>query len=101
MRSVTRRARGLLDGRLPIRTRVGLLVLDARRRAAPRALYGVRYGPGRVYLSEDDFAVDLASFGFAAREGSYATDYRGALVVDLGAHKGYFGAYAITHGLGR
>jgi FkbM family methyltransferase len=38
------------------------------------------------------------SFDFAVVESTYATDYAGAVVLDLGAHKGYFGAYAVTHG---
>jgi FkbM family methyltransferase len=49
-------------------------------------------------LSEADFAVDRASFSYAVLEASYATDYTGAAVLDLGAHKGYFGAYAAAHG---
>lgn len=49
-------------------------------------------------LTEADFAVDRASFTFAVIEESYATDYAGAVVVDIGAHKGYFGAYASVCG---
>lgn len=98
MPSVTRPARALLDRRLPLRTRLGLLALDMRRRVGRRELYGLRYGGGVVYFTEADLGIDRASFDFAAREGSYATDYRETLVVDLGAHKGYFGAYASTHG---
>jgi len=100
MPSLTRRLRGLLDRRLPLRSRVGLLSVDVRLRTRPRAAYGVRYGRGTVYFTDADLAVDLASFDFAAREGSYATDYDRALVVDIGAHKGYFGAYASVHGAG-
>ena len=32
------------------------------------------------------------------RRRAYAGDYRGAFVVDVGAHKGYYGAYALAHG---
>ena len=88
----------LLDRRVPPRTRLDLLVVDLRRKSANRELYGVRYGKGRIYLSDADYHVDRKSFDFAVVEESYATDYDGAVVLDLGAHKGYFGAYAVTHG---
>jgi FkbM family methyltransferase len=94
----SRVARTLLDRRLPTRTRLDLLTAGARRRLAARELYGVRYGRGTVYLSHSDYATDLATFDFAVRETSYATDYRGAVVLDLGAHKGYYAAYAVAHG---
>ncbi len=57
----------------------------------------MRYGRGDVFLSEDDFAIDRRSLAFVL-EGSYATDYRDAVVLDVGAHKGYFGAWALAHG---
>ena len=98
MPSPTRLVRSLLDRRLPPRTRLDLLAADARRRAAPEELYRVQYGPGSVFLSHADYAVDRASFEFAVTEGTYATDYAGAVVLDIGAHKGYYAAYAITHG---
>lgn len=88
----------LLDRRLPLRTRLDLLAADVRRRWAARELYGVGYGRGRIYLSDADYRVDRASFTFAVTEASYATDYGGAVVLDIGSHKGYYGAYAATHG---
>jgi FkbM family methyltransferase len=88
----------LLDRRLPLRTRLDLLAADLRRKLARRNLYPVRYGRGTVYLSNDDFVVDRKSFDFAVVEETYATDYEGAVVVDIGAHKGYFAAYAVTRG---
>ena len=60
--------------------------------------YAVRRRAGDVYLSEDDYEIDWASFAFVAVDDAYAGDYRGACVVDLGAHKGYYGAYALRHG---
>jgi FkbM family methyltransferase len=88
----------LLDRRLPLRTRLDLLRADLRRKWAKRELYGVRYGPGTVYLSDADFAIDRASFTFAVTEANYATDYDGSAVLDAGGHKGYFAAYATAHG---
>ena len=88
----------LLDRRLPLSTRLDLFAADTRRRWAARELYGVRYGAGRVYLSHADYDVDRASFAFAVTEATYATAYAGAVGLDVGAHKGYFGAYAVAHG---
>jgi FkbM family methyltransferase len=51
-----------------------------------------------VYLSRDDYEIDWASFAFVAVDDAYAGDYDGAVVVDVGAHKGYYGAYALAHG---
>jgi FkbM family methyltransferase len=88
----------LLDRRLPLRTRLDLLVADLRRKVARRELYGVRYGSGRVYLSDADFRTDRASFTFAVTEANYATEYEGSIALDVGSHKGYYAAYASTHG---
>ena len=88
----------LLDRRLPLRTRRSLLAADVRRKVARTELYRVPYGPGSVYLSDADFAIDRRSFDFAVTEESYAGDYDGAVVLDLGAHKGYYGAYVVAHG---
>jgi FkbM family methyltransferase len=98
MPSPTRHARSLLDRRVPARTRFALAAADARRRRAPRDLYAVRYGRGTVYFSHADSIFDRKSFDFAVVEGSYATDYRGAVVLDIGAHKGYYAAYVVTSG---
>jgi FkbM family methyltransferase len=88
----------LLDRRLPLRTRWSLVAADVRRKLARTDLYSVRYGPASVYLSAADFGVDRASFDFALVEATYATDYRDAVVVDIGSHKGYYAAYAVHHG---
>lgn len=64
----------------------------------PRAAYPLRLGGTTVYLSQDDFEIDWASLAFVAVDEAYAGDYRGAVVVDIGAHKGYYGAYALARG---
>jgi FkbM family methyltransferase len=97
MPSLRRLVRLLADRRIPLRTRGGLALAEARRRVRPRGCYPVRCGRGTVFISDDDFAIDRRSLEFVL-EGSYATDYEGAVVLDVGAHKGYFGAWAL--GLG-
>ena len=64
----------------------------------PRATYPLQLGTTRVYLSHDNYEIDWASLAFVAVDEAYAGDYRGAVVVDIGAHKGYYGAYALGHG---
>jgi FkbM family methyltransferase len=98
MPSPRRFARLLADRRVPLRTRLGLVTAEARRRVRPVETYRVPCGPGQVFLSHDDYAVDWESFKFVVADDAYATDYRGSVVLDIGAHKGYFGAYALAHG---
>ena len=83
---------------LPLRARVDLLRAQTARRVRQARAYAVRVGPATVFLSDDDYEIDWASFAFVAVDDAYAGDYRDAFVVDLGAHKGYFGAYALRHG---
>ena len=52
----------------------------------------------RVFVSRDGSLSDVSTFYEIFIANDYETDYRDAIVVDLGAHKGYFGAYALTHG---
>jgi FkbM family methyltransferase len=97
MPSPSRLARLLLDRRVPARTRLGLLSAEGRRRVRPRPAYAIRYGPTELRLSHDDFAIDWETLKFVLDD-AYATDYRGSVVLDVGAHKGYFGAYALARG---
>ena len=55
-------------------------------------------GPATVLLSDADYEIDWASFAFVAVDDAYSGDYRDAFVLDLGAHKGYYGAYALERG---
>ena len=87
----------LLRRGVPLSTRLGILQADARRTLRPKPAYALRYGPGEIFLSHDDYAIDLESLKFVAA-GEYGTDYTAAVVIDLGAHKGYYGAFALAHG---
>lgn len=98
MPSPSRLASVLLRQRVPLVTRAGLLRAEARRRLLPRTAYPLRYGPGTIFLSHDDYAVDWESLKFVAADDAYRTDYTGAVVLDLGAHKGFYGAHALAHG---
>jgi FkbM family methyltransferase len=75
-----------------------LLRAETARRVRRARAYAVHIGPATVFLSEDDYEIDWASLAFVAVDDPYKGDYRDAFVLDLGAHKGYYGAYALHHG---
>ena len=98
MPSPGRLASVLLRRRVPLGTRVDLLRAALRRRLRPRTAYAVRLGPAAVYLSHADYEIDWKSFTWVVADDAYPTTYAGAVVLDLGAHKGYYGAQALAHG---
>jgi FkbM family methyltransferase len=98
MLSTRRLASVLLRRRVPLGTRLGLLQAEACRKVRPKPAYALRYGPGEIFLSHDDYTIDFESFKFVAAVDGYASDYTAAVVLDLGAHKGYYGAHALAHG---
>ena len=79
-------------------TRAALVRNEITRRVRPRPTYALPMTGVTVYLSRDDYEIDWASFAFVAVDDAYAGDYDDAVVVDVGAHKGYYGAYALAHG---
>jgi FkbM family methyltransferase len=59
----------------------------------------IAVGDARVELGGGrDFPIDWKTFVEIFVDESYATPYRDAAVLDVGAHKGYFGAYALARG---
>ena len=90
--------RALLRGGVPLGTRLGLLRLALRRRFRPAPVYFLRVGPARVPVSQADYGVDWETMRTIVIDAAYEADYRGAVVVDVGAHKGAFGAYALERG---
>jgi FkbM family methyltransferase len=98
MPSASRLARAVRHRGLPRNTRARLLGLELARRTRARAAYALPLGVSTIYLSHDDYEIDWASFAFVAVDEAYAGDYRDAFVVDVGAHKGYYAAYALARG---
>ena len=84
-----------------MRTRLGLLRAEVRRRLRPKSAYAVPYGRGALYLSHADYEIDWETLKNVLADEPYPTDYRGAIVLDIGAHKGYYGAYALVQGARR
>ena len=94
-----RRARGLAAilglTHLPLCARVELVLahLVAARRDRTLSL-----GIGTVVISGDDSDTDRRVFEEVFRYDCYPLDCAGRVVVDIGAHKGYFGAHALLRG---
>jgi FkbM family methyltransferase len=97
-RAPRRLPRALVRPGVPWRTRWSLLTTALRRRVAPEPVYTVRFGRGRLPLSHDDYAVDWETLKTIVVDRVYELDYHGAVVLDIGAHKGYFGAFALERG---
>lgn len=90
--------RALLSRGVPLRTRWSLLAVALRRRLAPTSVYEVRLGRARLPVTHDDYPVDWETLKTIVVDGHYELDYSGAVVLDIGSHKGYFGAYALERG---
>ena len=74
-----------------------------RRRADVRHLELRTKGPaaaGNLYFGRESFPVDRVAYLGIFLEGWYDAEYRDAVVVDIGGHKGYFGAFALHAGAG-
>ena len=77
-------------------------VLPVRRRYSPSSSLQLRTkspsASGTLFFGRDSFAVDRVAYFGVFLEGWYRADYRGATVLDVGGHKGYYGAFAIHEG---
>lgn len=90
----------------------GSSALGLRARMRARALYAreltlgpprraqIRVGAARLELGGEghDFAVDWKALVEVFGEESYPAAYAGTRVLDVGAHEGFFGAYALARG---
>lgn len=60
--------------------------------------FRMQVGDGNIWFGADSINGDRGTFGEIFIAQCYSSDYSDATVLDIGAHKGYFGAYALTHG---
>ena len=86
--------------RLELLTTDYVLTLLARRTGSQTLRLRVGKGPqsGTLYFGRDSFKVDRVAYFGIFLERWYRADYRGAVVVDVGGHKGYYGAFALLAG---
>ena len=64
----------------------------------PPGNYRLRLGRGALELSQEDFDVDRETLWEIFVQEEYGGSYAGATVVDIGGHKGYYGAFALLKG---
>jgi FkbM family methyltransferase len=83
---------------LPLRARLRLLALRLARRRFRQTVFEIPLGPGTCHLDMREGKTDYLTFREIFVRECYRTDYRGRSVLDLGAHRGYFGAYALLKG---
>lgn len=88
----------LVRSGVPWRTRLSLVATAVRRRVRPAQAYDVRLGAGRVPISHADYGVDWETMRTIVVDRAYELDYADSVVVDIGAHKGCYGAFALEHG---
>jgi FkbM family methyltransferase len=88
------------SGALRRRGRAEVTALLLRELAfGPTARARITVGDVRVELGGGaDFPIDWKTFAEIFADDEYAAQYSGACVLDVGAHKGYFGAYALASG---
>jgi FkbM family methyltransferase len=87
---------------LPRATRLDGVLLYATRRWK-RGVVSLRLGGIRVYVDRATLDTDWEAWRqiFFPKYGVYTSDYKDATVVDIGAHKGYFAAFALLGGARR
>lgn len=89
----------LRRGELPWRART-LLLMHAprllRRQARSHDLQLMLPG-GPVYIGRDTSYIDTLVLHYIWNEHVFSTNCLNRVVIDLGAHKGYFGAWALQH----
>lgn len=51
-----------------------------------------------LYVTSDGSLADIGALYEIFVSEDYRSDYRGAVVIDLGGHKGYYGGYALVNG---
>ena len=83
---------------VPWLARWELLYLGIGKRLLPSKEYQLHLGGGRLYFGAESLIADQRAFDEIFVETCYPADYRRAVVVDVGAHKGYYGAYALLNG---
>jgi FkbM family methyltransferase len=94
-----------------IRELIGAGPFGVPGRISLAALYATRWkrhgraavplqGGGKVFLNRSTLPSDLETLRemFVPRKNPYGADYERSVVLDIGAHKGYFAAFALVRG---
>lgn len=79
--------------------RMDVLRVVWARRNKERTFRSIRLHVGKIFVDGQDAAIDFQVLGQVLLDEVYGeVDLRDKVVLDLGAHKGYFAAYALTAG---
>ena len=78
--------------------RVGPLRQAGRRLLGPARDVPLRLRAGTVWLGSASWDIDFLVFVEVFLSGMYRTQCAGKIVIDLGAHRGYYSLYALLHG---
>jgi FkbM family methyltransferase len=71
-----------------------------QRRTNEAGVHSIRLSHGRIFVDGESAIVDLHVFAQAFLDQIYdRLDLAGRVVIDIGAHKGYFAAYALLKGV--
>ena len=110
MRKALRRTRSALRRRrdaviqtmsspaLPFFTKLHFIQHGLWLRSRTTGSYGLRFAQGTIRLSYADNETDRNVVWDVFVNRCYGNDFHDSTVIDIGAHKGYFGAYALMHG---
>ena len=90
--------RALRATSLPARARGDLVGLALAKRVSPPIEWQVHLPLGVLYLSGSSLREDTEVLYEVLGGEIYKTRYEGAVVVDVGAHRGYYGTYALWRG---
>ena len=91
-----------IHGDLPARATVQLLLASLRLTAdrPPRRDVVITLPGGPVLLGKESYGIDALTLAYIWGQRAFPMTCRGRVVVDLGAHKGYFSAWALAKGAG-
>lgn len=102
--SVKRATRIAFASSVPVNGRLQLLAVERLQRRPGQhddTDTAIDLGSGQAFLSGSDLYIDYVTFFGIFVDELFKADYSGTHVIDLGAHCGYFGAYAIQKGAAR
>ena len=83
---------------LPFFTKLHFIQHGLWLRSRTTGSYGLRFPQGTIQLSYADNETDRNVVWDVFVNRCYGSEFKDATVIDIGAHKGYFGAYALMRG---
>lgn len=99
MRRIDRLLKILTSGSFTLSGKLDTLGVLSSRRKKKKALYPIRMLVGQLFVDGEDAAVDFQVLAQVFLDEVYGElQFQDRIVIDVGAHKGYFAAYALMSG---